>query len=67
MRWPRGKYNGQRIVGLEVKVVVDIRHWLLIWPQFRYGRCLALGPVRVWLSAAYEYQRAGGPPARQES
>lgn len=49
MKWPRGKYNGQRIVGLEVKVVFDITTWDWCWPSILYHRCLGLGP----LSAAY--------------
>lgn len=29
MRWPRGKYNGARIVGFEVKVRCDVTDWRL--------------------------------------
>lgn len=61
--WPRGKYNGQRIVGFEVKVVVDVRRWMLVWPHFLYGRCLAVGPLRVWLSPAYESESFWSPHA----
>ncbi len=34
MRWPREKYNGKRIVGVEFKFVIDVCdwHWL---PTFR--------------------------------
>lgn len=54
MRWPRGRYNGARIVGVEIKVKFDITRWRWCWPHFLYGRCLWLGPLRVWVSAAYE-------------
>jgi hypothetical protein len=26
-KWPRGKHNGQRIVGVSVKVKVRVDHW----------------------------------------
>lgn len=29
LRWPRGKYNGQRIVGIDVKLRINIRQWRL--------------------------------------
>ena len=25
--WPRGKYNGQRIVGVSFKIVLDVTAW----------------------------------------
>ncbi len=53
MNWPRGKYNGDRIVGFELKVRFDIRCWRLTMPD-RYGTCLGLGPLRIWLTAAYD-------------
>lgn len=31
MRWPRGRYNGQRIVGVSFKVVLDVTTWRW-WP-----------------------------------
>lgn len=27
MKWPRGKYNGWRIVGVEMKVILDVTDW----------------------------------------
>lgn len=27
MKWPRGKYNGQRIIGVSFKVKVDLTRW----------------------------------------
>lgn len=27
MTWPRGRYNGKRIIGGSVKVVVDVTCW----------------------------------------
>lgn len=30
MKWPRGKYNGQRIVGFRISLTVNVEHpfWL---------------------------------------
>lgn len=53
MKWPRGRYNGQRIVGLEARVCFDVTWWSLRLPDFRNGTCLSIGPLHVWLRAAY--------------
>jgi hypothetical protein len=37
LRWPRGRYNGKRIVGIAVKVRIDLRHWN--WRP-RHVRCV---------------------------
>ena len=44
MKWPRGKYNGLRIVGASIKLKVDITSWRWIprpWGEF--------GGAFVWL------------------
>lgn len=53
MNWPRGKYNGQRIVGFDVRVRFDISWWSLSWPSLFYGTCLSVGPFHVWFSGSY--------------
>lgn len=53
--WPRGRHNGQRIVGCRWTVVVDITIWRLVWPSLRYGRCLGLGPLRIWWPPEYAH------------
>ena len=52
MHWPVGRYNGQRIVGLEIRVKLDVTRWTWCLPT-RYGRCLGLGPLMIWVQAAY--------------
>lgn len=52
MRWPRGRWNGQRIVGLDVRIRIDVTWWRVRWFG-RYGACGSLGPLHVWLHAAY--------------
>ena len=54
-RWPRGRWNGRRIVGIDVRVCIDITAWTLCWPSIRYGRCLGLGPVRIWYSWSFAH------------
>jgi hypothetical protein len=53
MRWPRGKWNGQRIAGVRLVVRLNVFWWRLGLPA-RYGGCLSLGPVHVWLTPDYE-------------
>jgi hypothetical protein len=53
MKWPRGKYNGQRIGGFVVKFRFDLLWWGLRLPD-RYGSCLSFGPIHIWFNAAYE-------------
>lgn len=57
MKWPRGRYNGQRIAGFEIKLRLDVFDWGLAWPNLRMGTCLRFGPLRLWISAAYEHLR----------
>jgi hypothetical protein len=52
MKWPRGKYNGRRIVGFEVQVRFDLVSWGWSLPTY-VGDCLSLGPVHVCVVAAY--------------
>ncbi len=53
MKWPRGRYNGWRIVGVDVRVRVDLTWWSLDLPG-RWGGCYSIGPLHVWFNAAYE-------------
>lgn len=54
MKWPRGRYNGKRIVGIEFKFVLDVTSWKWL-PTIGHGfgmfhwLCF-----RSWTNAAYE-------------
>lgn len=52
-RWPRGRYNGQRIVGFEVKLQLDVSQWL--WrPMFlRFCNGAHLFCFRSWWHPVY--------------
>lgn len=55
MRWPRGRYNNQRIGGFVVKVEFNLfwRSWKLYW-SFT-GKSLHLGPLHIWIDPSYEH------------
>lgn len=53
MKWPRGRYNGRRIVGVRIIVALDIIDWGIRWAD-KFGGCAILGPVRVWPSWEYK-------------
>ena len=53
-RWPRGKYNGRRIVGISFKVVLDVTawHWL---PMIGHGHGMFHWLCFLsWTEAKYE-------------
>lgn len=55
MKWPRGKYNGKRIVGFDVKVRCDVTHWRLRLGSIHYGSAACIGPFMIWIGANYEF------------
>ena len=57
MRWPRGRFNGQRIVGVELRVRVQVTHWYWSWPSLYQGRCLGCGPLCIWIEPTYDWTR----------
>lgn len=57
IRWPRGRYNGRRVVGLEVDTRIDISHWALRWGDIHYGMAWAIGPLSFWIRAAYAVEQ----------
>lgn len=54
MNWPRGRYNGRRIVGVDFKITIDITEWRLI-PMIGHG-CGMFHWLcwRAWINPAYE-------------
>jgi hypothetical protein len=55
MRWPRGRYNGKRIIGFAVHVRVRVTHWWLA-AEWNYGNpYLAVGPIRIGVECEYDY------------
>ena len=59
MRWPRGKYNGQRIVGIRVFFVINLRHWILS-ASWNFGEpYIFCGPFAIRVHCEYEQVGAG--------
>ena len=54
-KWPRGRWNGWRIVGFRLNLVIDITNWSFHLPR-RYTPCVWLGPVRLYYGAEYDVQ-----------
>ena len=54
MKWPRGRYNGMRIIGLEVKFKLCFTTWR--WKPFIGGYCGGLhwGPFMSWWGFDYD-------------
>lgn len=52
-RWPRGRWNGKRIIGFSLKLRVSTYWWGFIphWPK--YAGCSWLWFV-FWIDAEYE-------------
>lgn len=57
-RWPRGKYNGQRIVGMEIRARFDLEQWGFR-AKWDLGTCFVhIGPMIVWFDTAYSWRQA---------
>lgn len=54
MKWPRGRYNGQRIGGFTLKVEFNLcwRTWAIYWTA--YGKSFHIGPLHIWMEPSYE-------------
>lgn len=53
MKWPRGKYNGERIVGVRAKVVIDVTQWWLCCKLFYGTLYIHIGPVHMWIEKEF--------------
>ena len=51
--WPRGKYNGDRIVGLSFKASIRVDHWQWKPRWTKYTNCFTWLCVFVWIEAVY--------------
>ena len=54
MRWPRGRYNGLRIVGVSFKLSIDVTRWYWLPKRVRYCGGLHWLCVRTWTQFEYE-------------
>ena len=58
MKWPRGKYNGQKIIGVELKIKFNLQWWAFA-VRWKYNNAVFIGPFRIELGWVYEM---GKPP-----
>jgi len=54
LRWPRGKHNGQRIVGVEVKFVISLTFWALKLGWNFGNPMIHFGPLHFWFQTVYD-------------
>ena len=52
--WPRGKYNGQRILGGSLKTAIRLDGWYWRPTWNKYAQCFRWLCFYVWVEAVYE-------------
>jgi len=58
IRWPRGKYNGRRITGVEITFKLNIFWWA--FTVHKYSWSIHVGPFHLWVATAYESHHSDG-------
>lgn len=54
MRWPRGRYNGQRIVGVSFKIAIVVTTWRWVPWVGHYCGAFHWLCFRTWTEWCYE-------------
>lgn len=57
LAWPRGRYNGQRIVGVSFKITCDITYWIWLPKFIRYSGGLHWLCFRTFTHLEYDQVR----------
>lgn len=55
LRWPRGRYNGRRIVGFSVSLSVRVNCWRLFAVWNLGEPVLGIGPIRIKGGVVYQH------------
>lgn len=57
MRFPKGKYNGRPVTGIEIKLKTDLAWWCFV-PKFGYkfNKSLHWLCFHVWIRWSYKFQ-----------
>lgn len=53
MKWPTGKYNGERIAGAKLSVSVNVFRWIWFLPS-KFNRAIGIGPIVIRYETEYE-------------
>ncbi len=55
MRWPRGRHNGQRIAGVDIKFRLNVFWWAWEFKPRYFGTFrLHAGPFHLWINLDFE-------------
>ena len=55
MKWPRGEYNGKRIVGFETHFKLNVLCWHFT-AHWNFGQpFVVIGPLRIGLNLEYDF------------
>ena len=57
MKWPRGKYNGQRIVGFKIVTRFIINYWRFSVRMQFCNKMIHIGPVIIRFETVYENRK----------
>ena len=54
MKWPRGRYNGKRIIGVSIKFKFSIEYFQWLPRVMKYTNCLRWLWFYLWIEWEYE-------------
>jgi hypothetical protein len=54
MRWPRGRHNGQRIAGVNIKFRLNVFWWAWHFEWCLGTIMLHAGPCHLWVNLEFE-------------
>jgi len=54
--WPRGKWNGKRIVGIKISIRFDLLYWSIGMGWNFWMPYLNVGPLHFRFEVAYDYK-----------
>jgi hypothetical protein len=57
MNWPRGKYNGDKIVGFHIIFKFRITSWYWHWCWESYQHSVWVGPFGLFIDPEYKQER----------
>ncbi len=59
MKWPRGKYNGKKIVGFSIKFEIYLDYWGVEFYWNVGARYIHFGPVIIRFELNYAFREVG--------
>lgn len=65
-KWPRGKWNGLRIIGASFKIRATVDRWKWIPKKWSHGGALEWLCFLIWIEWEYESRIFDTPSVRQK-